>query len=283
MASKLVAQTHDLGAFKVKRILPNAEQRMVGPFIFFDQFGPAEFSPGQGVDVRPHPHIGLSTLSYLLEGSMLHRDSLGNIVEIHPGDVNWMTSGSGIVHSERETIEVRATKHKLSGVQCWVALPEALAEMSPNFEHVNKISLPQRHLEGIMMRVIVGEAYGLKSPVTSYSPMFFIDMVANENNTIAPPNPAHETAIYVIYGEVTLTGEQYSSGDFVVLNNQDQHINFSKASRVLVLGGEKFDKQPFLHWNFVAYTKARIEQAKLDWQEQRFAKVIDDTDEFIPL
>ena len=283
MAIKLKAQTHDLGAFEVKRILPNAEQRMVGPFIFFDQFGPAEFSQGQGVNVRPHPHIGLSTLSYLFDGSMLHRDSLNNIVEIHPGDVNWMTAGCGIVHSERESIEVRAQKHSLNGVQCWVALPKHLAEIAPNFEHAEKSSLPQRHIEGIMLRVIVGDAYGLSSPVTTYSPMFFVDIVAEQNTTIAPPNPDQETAAYIVYGEVTIANKTYGAGDFIVLASTDEEISFDQMSRILLLGGEKFDQQPYIHWNFVAYTKERIEQAKRDWQEKKFGPVIDDTDEFIPL
>jgi redox-sensitive bicupin YhaK (pirin superfamily) len=283
MATVLKAIEHDLGGLHVKRVLPHQEKRMVGPFIFFDQMGPNEFPAGQGINVRPHPHIGLSTLTYLFEGSILHRDSLGNNLEIHPGDVNWMTAGKGIVHSERETFEVRANPHAISGLQCWIALPEHMAELEPSFTHVKKNELPHSIFEGVMMRLIVGEAYGLSSPVKSYSPMFYVDVVASKDSKIIKPHPTQETAIFPISGKVDVNGITYGAGEFVLLDEADSDITMIECGRFIMLGGEKFEQVPHVHWNFVSYSEQRIEQAKDDWKNGRFPSIPGDDKEFIPL
>ncbi|MBU2918104.1 pirin family protein [Psychrosphaera sp. F3M07] len=283
MAIQLKAKDHDLGGLTVKRVLPNQHKRMVGPFIFFDQMGPSTFHAGQGINVRPHPHIGLSTLTYLFEGSILHRDSLGNNLEIHPGDVNWMTSGKGIVHSERESFEVRANPHSISGLQCWIALPEAMAEIEPSFTHVNKQQLPNYLHQGVMKRLVVGEAYGMNSPVKTYWPMFFLDVIAEKGETITPPNPNQETAVMIIYGEVKINGITYIADEFVLLEPGDDLIEVSQNSRFILLGGDKFEQVPFIFWNFVAFDQQRIEQAKDDWNNGRFPTIPDDNKEFIPL
>lgn len=283
MAKLFKATEHDIGGLSVKRILPNHEKRMIGPFIFFDQMGPNDFPPGQGINVRPHPHIGLSTLTYLFSGSILHRDSLGNNLEIHPGDVNWMTSGKGIVHSERESFEVRANPHSISGLQCWVALPEHMAELEPAFSHTKKNDLPHITHEGVMMRLVVGEAYGLSSPVKTYSPMFYIDVVASKGSVIERPNPGQEAAIFTVCGEVSINGETYGANQFIMLEDGDETISLAADGRFIMLGGEQFKKVPYIHWNFVAYTKERMEQAKDDWKNGRFPTIPGDDKEFIPL
>ena len=283
MAKALLAKEHDIGGLFVKRILPNQDKRMVGPFIFFDQMGPSNFSAGQGINVRPHPHIGLSTLTYLFEGSILHRDSLGNHLEIYPGDVNWMTAGKGIVHSERETFEVRANNHAISGLQCWVVLPEEMAELEPSFNHTKKHELPHLINEGVMMRLVIGEAYGLSSPVKSYSPMFYIDVAASQGSVIQRPHPTHETAIFIVSGEIKVGNDTYSEGEFVLLSDENQELCVGQCGRFIMLGGEKFDVVPFIHWNFVSFNKSRIEQAKDDWINERFPKIPGDDKEFIPL
>ena len=282
MAKVLKAKEHDIGGLSVKRVLPNQEKFMVGPFIFFDQMGPNDFPAGQGINVRPHPHIGLSTLTYLFAGSILHRDSLGNNLEIEPGDVNWMTAGKGITHSERESFEVRANPHSISGLQCWVALPEHMAELEPAFSHTKKNDLPHITHEGVMMRLVVGEAYGLSSPVKTYSPMFYIDVVASEGSVIDIPNPAQETGVFTICGEVTINGETYGPNQFILFEPGDGQITLASDGRFVMLGGEKFEKTPFIHWNFVSFSKERIEQANEDWRAGRFPTIPGDDKEFIP-
>ena len=283
MGKVLKAIEHDLGGLNVKRVLPNQEKRMVGPFIFFDQMGPNKFPAGQGINVRPHPHIGLSTLTYLFEGSILHRDSLGNNLEINPGDVNWMTAGKGITHSERETFEVRANPHSISGLQCWIVLPEPMAELEPSFTHVKKNELPHSIFEGVMMRLIVGEAYGLSSPVKTYSPLFYIDVAASKGSKITKPHPTQETAIFPISGKIEVNGMTYSAGKFVLLDQADSEITMIECGRFIILGGEKFEQVPHVHWNFVSFSKQRIEQAKDDWKNGRFPSIPGDDKEFIPL
>jgi redox-sensitive bicupin YhaK (pirin superfamily) len=283
MAKVLKSKQHDIGGLNVKRVLPHQEKRMVGPFIFFDQMGPNNFPAGQGINVRPHPHIGLSTLTYLFDGSILHRDSLGNTLEIHPGDVNWMTAGKGIVHSERESFEVRANPHSISGLQCWIALPEIMAELEPSFSHVKKHDLPHIIHEGVMMRLVVGEAYGVSSPVKTYSPMFYIDVVASKGSEINRPNQDQETALFIICGEVTINGETFGPNEFILLDPSDQTITLAKDGRFIMLGGDKFEQVPFIYWNFVSFDKARIEQAKDDWNNDRFPSIPGDNKEFIAL
>ncbi|MFC4699932.1 pirin family protein [Glaciecola siphonariae] len=281
MATLLIAKEHDLGGLTVKRVLPHMQKKMIGPFIFFDHMGPTSFSAGQGINVRPHPHIGLSTLTYLFEGSILHRDSLGNHLEIFPGDVNWMTAGKGIVHSERETFEVRANPHAIDGLQCWVALPEKMCELEPSFQHVKKQQLPTLTKEGVMMRLIVGEAYGMSAPIKTYSPMFYLDVAACAQSFIELPHADQETALYVISGEVEVSGKCYKKGDFVLFDSNDTGFKFVEAGRVVLLGGEAFEVAPHITWNFVAYSRERIDQAIADWRAGRFPDVPDDNKEFI--
>lgn len=282
MAKELIAKEHDLGGLTVKRVLPHFEKKMVGPFIFFDHMGPTQFKAGQGINVRPHPHIGLSTLTYLFEGGILHRDSLGNHLEILPGDVNWMTAGKGIVHSERETFEVRANPHAIDGLQCWIALPEEMAELEPSFIHVKKQQLPQIIFEDVMMRLVVGEAFGLSSPVKTYSPMFYLDIAACAGSNIERPNPTQEAAVYVISGKISVAGTEYGAGQFVLFEEQDMGFSFLAPGRVVMLGGQKFEKTPYLKWNFVSFNKDRIDQAVDDWRARRFPDIPDDNKEFIP-
>ena len=283
MATHLQAESKDLGGFTVTRVLPHVDKTMVGPFIFFDRMGPADFAAGNGVNVRPHPHIGLATISYLFEGSMLHRDSLGSVQEIFPGDVNWMTAGKGIVHSERETVEVRAVRHRLDGIQCWVALPEHLEEMEPDFRHVAAVDLPCIYQEKLMMRLIVGEAFHIASPVKTCSPMFYLDVVSETGASIDRPHAEHETAVYVIYGRVSIGGSTYGAAQIVLLDASDTSIESIENSRYMLLGGEKFKQLPFISWNFVTHSKVRMEQAMERWKNKQFPSIPGDDKEFIPL
>ncbi|MEE4202936.1 MAG: pirin family protein [Halieaceae bacterium] len=279
---QLTGKTKDLGGFTVTRLLPHAEKRMVGPFIFLDHMGPAEFAPGDGIDVRPHPHIGLATLTYLFEGAMLHQDSLGNHLEILPGDVNWMTAGRGIVHSERETLEVKSGFHRMNGLQAWVALPEAQAEIAPRFEHVSREALPVLHREGVHARVIIGEAFGMASPIPTYSPMFYVDALISEGGCLQRPAPGYECAVYVVAGAVTVEDTTLSSGDFALLD-EEALLTATENARVVLLGGEAWPAVPLLEWNFVAFSRERMEQAKADWRSGRFPLIPGDQQEFIPL
>ncbi|MEC8525172.1 MAG: pirin family protein [Pseudomonadota bacterium] len=282
MGTLLKGKTKDLDGFSVTRILPHAEKRMVGPFVFLDHMGPADFAAGEGIDVRPHPHIGLATLTYLTEGSILHRDSLGNNLEILPGDVNWMTAGRGIVHSERETHETKANPHQLNGLQCWVALPEQFAEIEPAFAHHKKCQLPQFNKEGVFARLIAGDALGMTSPIRTYSPMFFLDVILSAGSRFIRPNQDQECALYVLEGNVDVNSELYEKGDFVLLDTDDVVASRS-FSRVVFLGGEQWPKTPHMYWNLVSFSKERIEQAKRDWQEGRFPDIPGDNQEFTPL
>lgn len=282
MAKKLEPIKHDIGNLFVKRGLPNELVKMVGPFIFFDEMGPGEFAPGQGINVRPHPHIGLSTLTYLFEGNILHRDSLGNRLEIEPGDVNWMTAGRGIVHSEREIFEVRASRHKLHGLQSWIALPKDMAEIEPSFVHVKKDKLPELIYEQVMIRLIVGEAYNLSSPIKTYSPMFYLDVVAGKGSNIERPNPSQEAALYVICGQVKLGDDTYDAGSIVIFNNELE-LRVESDARFILFGGEQWNEQPTLHWNFVSFDKDRIAKAREDWEAGLFPSIPGDDKEFIPL
>ena len=282
MAYLLNTREKDLDGLTVRRILPDAAKRMIGPFVFIDHMGPADFTAGEGIDVRPHPHIGLSTITYLMEGSLLHRDSLGNNLEIQPGDVNWMTAGKGIVHSERETIEVKSGQHKLDGMQCWMALPKNMAEVAPSFTHIKRASLPHHMFDGVLIRLIAGEALGLTSPIKTYSPMFYLDILAKPEKEISRPNPDQECMVYVLDGSVTIEGTPYEAGDVIILEDE-QCINSTSHCRLLMLGGEEWPEVPFIEWNFVSFDRERIEEAKDDWREQRFPKIPGDDNEFTPL
>lgn len=256
---------------------------MVGPFVFFDHVGPADLGPGEGIDVRPHPHIGLSTVTYMFEGGLLHRDSLGNTIEIVPGDVNWMTAGKGIVHSERQSIEAKAGQHRLDGIQAWLALPEDKAEIEPSFSHIKKGALPHFMKEGVMQRLIAGEAFGMVSPIKTYSPMFYLDVLAKAGSLLERPNPTQECMVYVITGEVRISGETFVAGDSVILEAHELCIECLEYTRALLLGGEAFERAPYVFWNFVSFSKERLEKAKNDWREGRFPEIPGDNREFTPL
>ncbi|WP_137167204.1 pirin family protein [Salinimonas lutimaris] len=282
MATLLKSHRKDLGGFSVSRIIPNARAKSVGPFVFVDHMGPAEFVAGTGINVRPHPHIGLATISYLLQGSMLHRDSLGTIQEIHPGDVNWMTAGKGIVHSERETLETRGQDHTLNGLQCWIALPEDKADMEPGFIHVNKAHLPYIHCEKVLMRLIAGEAFGYSSPVKTYTPMFYLDIITEQGAVVARPCHESQTACYVMSGAVTIGQNTYRGGDFVILDDEAD-ITTQENSRYFLLGGKPLAREPILKWNFLAYSADKIAQAEQRWKNGQFPTIPGDDHEFIPL
>ncbi|KAA3622626.1 MAG: pirin family protein, partial [Proteobacteria bacterium] len=217
MAFELLPKHRDLGGFSVKRLLPHPNKRALGPFVFFDHMGPAAFPAGTGIDVRPHPHIGLATVTYLIEGSILHRDSLGNVQEIFPGDINWMTAGRGIVHSERESLEVRAKPHRANGFQIWLALPPDKETVEPEFFHYEKNALPHVMEDGVMMRILVGNAFERDSPAKTYSPTFYVDILANAGRGIDRPHPDMEAGVYIQTGSVGIGDKIFGSGSFVVL------------------------------------------------------------------
>jgi redox-sensitive bicupin YhaK (pirin superfamily) len=283
IALVIESRTRDLGGFEVRRILPSARRQTIGPFIFFDHMGPARFEPGKGVDVRPHPHTCLATVTYLFEGELIHRDSLGVVQRIQPGDVNWMTAGSGIVHSERTDPKTRPQGPRLHGIQSWVALPQAAEEIEPSFRHYGANSLPVIELPGVWMRLIAGTAFGQASPVRTLSEMFYLDAHLNAASALSLPSEHQERGVYVADGEVSIAGEGFETGSLVVLDAGDEvTVSAESDSRLMLLGGEPLDGKRFIWWNFVASSKERIERAKADWREGRFEKVPGET-EFIPL
>lgn len=275
----------DLGdGFAVARVLPQIERRAVGPFVFFDYFGPSYLKPGHGLDVRPHPHIGLATVTYLFEGSQVHRDSLGSVQSIEPGDVNWMTAGRGIVHSERTAPEVRAAGHTMHGIQSWVGLPQAFEETAPEFHHFPRAALPTGEQGGVTLRLITGTAYGMVSPVRTFSPIFYVDAGFPAGASLAMTNEHPERAIFVVEGELDVNGERLRVGDMAVLDEGAAATMTASAgaARAMLLGGAPLDGPRHMWWNFVSSSKERIDQAKRDWQDQKIGKVAGD-DEFIPL
>jgi redox-sensitive bicupin YhaK (pirin superfamily) len=272
----LEGQPRDLGGFSVRRLLPSAGQRSVGPFVFFDHVGPARFPPGEGVDVRPHPHIGLATVTYLYEGEFMHRDSLGTAQLIAPGAVNWMVAGRGIVHSERTPAESRLAPggSPLHGIQVWVALPLEHEEDEPSFEHHAAASLPELHLEHVVLRVIAGEAWGRRAAASVFSPMFYVDAAMGPGGRAELPREYTERAFYVAEGVVRADGREFGTGSMVVLSQGARlELQAPEAARVMLLGGEPLDAPRYLWWNFVSSSRERIEQARRDWREQRFAAV----------
>ncbi|WP_417770917.1 pirin family protein [Stappia sp.] len=282
----IVPRARDLGGFEVRRALPSPKRQMVGPFIFFDQMGPAEFLHTGGIDVRPHPHIGLATVTYLFEGEIHHRDSLGSELAIHPGDLNWMTAGSGIVHSEREDPARKAMARKLFGIQSWVALPKDKEEQSPVFEHVGRGDLPMLRDDGVSVRVIAGELYGARSPVATASETIYAD-VSLEPGRRFPVDATHEErGIFTVSGTVEISGERFEAGQLLVFRPGDRITVTAEgpgAARFLILGGEPMDGPRHIWWNFVSSSKERIEQAKEDWKRMRFDTVPGDAEDFIPL
>lgn len=279
----IVPRTADLGDFTVRRALPSSRRRMVGPFIFLDHMGPTEFKAGHGVDVRPHPHIGLATVTYLFNGEIVHKDSLGSDVAIRPGDVNWMTAGRGIAHSERTAADRRAGGEPLHGLQCWVAMPKGDEESAPAFSHHDGAKLPIVSGEGKTARVVAGKLFGAASPVETLSDTFFAD-VSLEPGTSVPLDPGYEErAIYIVSGEIEIADDRFESGRLLVFKPGDRiTVKAVAAARFVMLGGAPMDGPRHIWWNFVSSRKDRIEQAKADWKAGRFEAVPGDT-EFIPL
>lgn len=256
---------------------------MVGPFIFFDQMGPSEFILGQGMDVRPHPHIGLSTVTYLFDGEIMHRDSLGTELPIRPGELNWMTAGRGITHSERTSVEVRAKGSKLFGLQSWVALSAKDEENPPAFEHYDKADLPTLTGEGMTVRIIAGSMFGTRSPVRVSSPMFYADVDLTVGSSVPLDAEHEERAIFTVYGQIEIAGDVFEPGRLLIFRPGDRiTVRAKTAARFVVLGGEPMDGPRHLWWNFVSSRPERIEQAKADWRQARFDTVPGDP-EFIPL
>ncbi len=281
IALRVKPHEKDLGGFTVRRILPSAERRTVGPFVFFDHMGPAEFPPGKGIAVRPHPHIGIATITYLFEGEIMHRDSLGFVQPIRCGAVNLMTAGRGIVHSERAGDDLHITS-RLHGIQSWIALPIGQEECEPGFLHYPANALPQVDAAGSTVRVIMGSAYGQSSPVESYSSTLYLECLLQAGAELELPKDYTELALYVVSGTVGIDDQTYPGGVMAVAaEGKSVQLQALEDSRVMVIGGDALGPRT-VWWNFVSSSKARIEQAKADWKERRFDQVPGD-DEFIPL
>jgi len=273
----------DLGGFSVRRVLPYRDRRMVGPWIFFDHMGPARFPAGQGIDVRPHPHINLATVTYLFEGEILHRDSLGSVQAILPGAVNLMVAGRGITHSERERPEVRASARTLHGLQLWLALPEADEERAPAFHHYPAADIPRVEVDGVPVRIIMGSAFGATAPVATFAETLYLEADLRAGRSLALPDGPAERALYVVSGELRQDDTVIPACSMAVFSPRS-HITLSavRDSRVAVIGGESVGER-HIWWNFVSSRRERIEQAKQDWKAGRFPRVIQDEEEFIPL
>lgn len=280
----IIPRARDLGGFEVRRALPAAARQMIGPFIFFDQMGPAEFLLTGGIDVRPHPHIGLATVTYLFEGEIFHRDSLGTALPIRPGELNLMTAGRGIVHSERETTEAKSAKRRMFGIQAWAALPKANEEDAPAFEHLGIGDLPRIEGEGKRVRVIMGEAYGARSPAAFPHPSFYAEAVLAPG-AVLPLDPDYdERAVYVASGEIDIAGVTFEAGRLLVFRPGDRiSILAVSNARLMLLGGEPMDGPRHIWWNFVSSSKDRIEAAKADWRAGKYPVVPGDDKDFIPL
>ena len=280
----IVPRARDLGGFEVRRALPAEQRQMVGPFIFFDQFGPVLMRAGQGIDVRPHPHIGLSTVTWLFDGSIYHRDSLGSAQAISPGELNWMTAGRGIVHSERTAAPDLARDRKVFGIQSWVALPKSHEEIAPAFEHVEMEQLPIIEERGISARIIAGSLYGATSPVKTHTDLFYADVQLAAGAALPLPVDHEERGVYVAEGEVEVAGQSFEAGRLLVFRPGDAITILARSnSRVMLLGGEPMDGPRYIWWNFVSSSKDKIEAAKDDWKQARFGIVPGDEKDFIPL
>ncbi|MCJ8211451.1 pirin family protein [Mucilaginibacter sp. RS28] len=274
----------DIGNFMVGRLLPFHSKRMVGPFIFIDHMGPAKMSPGENIDIAPHPHIGLSTLTYLFEGSMMHRDGLGTAIEITPGQVNWMTAGKGLAHSERTPERFRETDKTMHGLQIWVALPKELEQMDPTFYHADAADLPQWTEERISYTLVAGTAMGKTSPVPVYSPLYFLQVKNTARQKLKIADKLYgECGIYILDGAIEAEGETFGPKELLVIkNNKLCEITLTENSAIYFFGGEPFPEERFIYWNFVATDQALIDAAKERWRNQQFSPVPGETD-FIPL
>jgi redox-sensitive bicupin YhaK (pirin superfamily) len=286
----IIPRARDLGGFEVRRALPAPARQMVGPFIFFDQAGPAEFVTGQGIDVRPHPHIGLATVTYLFRGEFQHRDSLGTDQVIHPGAVNWMIAGKGVTHSERTSAATRQHPHSLFGIQTWVALPESAEDNAAGFEHAGKGALPFIEAEGVTARLILGSAWGERAPVKVFNEMFYADVELAPGAKVPLPDGHEDRGLYIVSGSITVGGQDFGATQMMVFRPGDRlHVTAGpEGARLMLLGGETLAGPRFIWWNFVASSRERIEAAKEawragDWEHGRFRLPPGDDGEFIPL
>lgn len=283
IAQVIVPRPRDIGDFEVRRALPDAKCRAVGPFVFFDQMGPVTFGDEQALDVRPHPHIGLATITWLFEGEIRHQDSLGNDLVIRPGEVNWMTAGRGIVHSERSPQEQRHAGAQLSGIQAWLALPQEQEECAPGFQHYPYDQFPRIQEPGVSIALIAGSAFGRESPVVTASETLYAEIRLSAQRKLQVPVLADEQALYVALGSITIGNNSYGEGTLLVLQRHAAvQITAEENSIVMLLGGAPLDGPRHLWWNFVSSSRERLEQAKADWLTGRFGKVPGDN-EFIPL
>lgn len=279
----ITPKVRDLGGFHVRRALPDSRRKLVGPFIFFDHMGPAEFAPGQGINVRAHPHIGIATITYLFEGEIMHRDSLGYEQRITPGAVNWMTAGSGIVHSERTPQEIQVTGSRVHGIQAWVALPLDQEECDPAFDHYPADQIPAVPMDGGTARIVIGSAYGAVSPVKTASDMLYVEIDVAAGSTVPVPGGIEELAVYVVEGGAELAGSELAAGTMAILTGgSEASIGVTADSKLMLAGGDAIDGERTIWWNFVSSSKERIERAKQDWRDRRFDPVPGER-EFIPL
>jgi len=280
----IAARPRDIGGFAVRRTLPAMQRRLVGPFVFWDHMGPMSLEPGHGMDVRPHPHIGLATVTYLFEGEIVHKDTLGSDLAIRPGAVNWMTAGRGIAHSERTGPEVRKRGSRVHGIQSWVALPVDREEMEPRFDHHPADTIPETSRDGVRLRVLAGAAYGLDAPARIASPTFYVEATMPAGARLVMPEDHEERAVYVVEGEVACDGDAIDEGAMGVFQPRvEAALQAQRPSRVMLLGGAPIGGSRHIWWNFVSSSKERIEQAKRDWTEGRFGKIPGDDVEFVPL
>jgi redox-sensitive bicupin YhaK (pirin superfamily) len=286
----IIPRARDLGGFEVRRALPAPKRQMVGPFIFFDQAGPAELLTGQGIDVRPHPHIGLGTVTYLYRGDFHHRDSIGSDQIIRPGALNWMVAGRGVTHSERTTAVARTGPNSLFGIQTWLALPESHEDMDPMFEHHGKDALPLIEDTGVSLRLILGNAYGETAPATMFSETFYADVNLAPQALLPMPDNHEDRGIYIVEGSITIAGQDFAAPQMMVFRPGDKITVAAgeRGARLMILGGATLSGPRYLWWNFVATSQERIEKAKEEWRAQnwgkgRFDLPTDDRDEHIPL
>ena len=286
----IVPRSRDLGGFEVRRALPAPKRQMVGPFIFFDQAGPAEFLTGQGVDVRPHPHTGLGTVTYLFRGDFHHRDSTGADQIIRPGELNWMVAGRGVSHSERTSAAARSGPNSLFGIQTWLALPDRDEDMEPMFEHHGRDALPMIEDAGLSVRLVLGEAWGARAPARMFSETFYADAKLDPGRRLPLPDDHEDRGIYIVEGSIRVAGQAFEAGRMMVFRPGDRITVEAgeRGARLMLLGGATLPGPRYIWWNFVASSRERIEQAKADWRagkwgEGRFDLPVDDRDEHIPL
>ncbi|WP_297781858.1 pirin family protein [uncultured Roseovarius sp.] len=285
----IIPRSRDLGNFEVRRALPAPNRQMVGPFIFFDQAGPAEFLTGQGVDVRPHPHTGLGTITYLFRGDFHHRDSTGADQVIHPGELNWMVAGRGVTHSERTSATARSGPNSLFGIQTWLALPDAQEDMVPTFEHFGKQALPVIEDSGVTVRLILGNAYGEAAPAKMFTETFYADVALEAGARLPMPDDHEDRGIYIVEGSISIAGQAFDAGQMMVFRPDDRITVAAgeRGARLMILGGATFPGPRYIWWNFVASSRERIEQAKVEWRAENWGKgqfdlPADDRDEHIP-